>query len=517
TTTFGKVAAVAAKQPVPEKVKLKGPKDWTIAGKPMKRLDTADKLTGKQVYGIDVKLPGMVNAAIRQYPLFGATLKSFDASKAQSMPGVKKVLAVGGNAVAVVADTWWQAKTALDAVETQWDDGPHARVDSADIAAMVREGLDAKDAFVGNKVGDAKAAIAKSPKRIEATYSYPFQHHATMEPMNATAVWTPEKCDVWCPTQSAESALQVVAKAAELDPAFCTIHRMHLGGGFGRRGAGPIHDYATQAVEIAKAMPGTPVKLLWSREEDMTHGAYHPVTQCRLSAGLDENGDITGLHVRISGQSILAGIMPGRLKNGMDIVTFQCLLPKGDHAISYDFPNLLVDHAMRNPHLRPGFWRGVNANHNVIYLESFMDELAKAAGQDPLAFRLKYMAKYPKNQAVLKAVAEKAGWGTPAPKGVFRGLAHCKAFASYVAACAEVSVSDGGMVKIHRIVAATDTGHAVNPQQIEAQVEGSFVYGLSAMLMGECTVKAGRVEQQNFDRYEVMRIKDMPKVETTVM
>lgn len=516
-TTYGAVAEAAAKLQVPETVALKDPKDWTIAGRPLKRLDTADKLTGKQIYGTDLKLPGMLNAAIRQYPLFGAKLKSFDASKVMAMPGVRKVVAVGDDAVAVIADKWWQAKTAIDALPVTWDDGPHAKVDSADIRAMVAEGLDAKDAFVANEVGDADRAIAGSVKQVQATYSYPFQHHATMEPMNATAKWTPERCEVWCPTQNGESALDATAEAAGLPADKCDVHKTLLGGGFGRRGAGPVHDYVRQAVLIAKQLPGTPVKLLWTREEDMTHGAYHPVTQCRLTAGLDDQGEITGLRVRISGQSILAGIMPGRLKAGMDPVTFQCLAPKGDHAISYGFPALKVDHAMRNPHLRPGFWRGVNANQNVIYLECFMDELAHVAGQDPLEFRLKYMTDHAKSRAVLQAVAAKAGWGTPAAKGVFRGLAHCKAFASYVAACAEVSVSAQGTVKIHRIVAATDSGHAVNPQQIAAQVEGSFVYGLSAMLMGECTVKDGRVEQQNFDTYEVMRIKDMPKVEALVM
>lgn len=517
TTTYGQVAEAAAKLPVPDVVTLKDPKDWTIAGQPLKRLDTADKLTGKQIYGTDLNLPDMLNAAIRQYPLFGAKLKSFDASKVIGMPGVKKVVAVGDDAVAVIADKWWQAKTAIDALPIDWDEGPHARVDSADITAMLAEGLDAQDAFVAHQVGDAPAAIAASVKQMQATYSYPFQHHATMEPMNATALWTADRCEVWCPTQNGESALDVAADAAGLPVGKCDVYKTLLGGGFGRRGAGPVHDYLRQAVLIAKQMPGTPVKLLWTREEDMTHGAYHPITQCRLTAGLDDNGEITGLRVRLSGQSILAGLMPGRLAGGMDPVTFQCLAPKGDHAISYGFPALLVDHAMRNPHLRPGFWRGVNANQNVIYLECFMDELAHIAGQDPLAFRLKYMKDHPKSQAVLKAVADKAGWGTPAPKGVFRGLAHCNAFASYVAACAEVSVTSDGVVKIHRIVAATDPGHAVNPQQIAAQVEGSFVYGLSAMLMGECTVKDGRVEQQNFDTYGVMRIKDMPKVEAEVL
>ena len=513
-TTFGSVAEAASRMEAPETVTLKDPKDWKIAGRPVKRLDTADKLTGKQIYAADLKLPGMLNAAIRQYPVFGGKLKSFDAETVIARPGVKKVVQVGDDAVAVVAERWWQAKTALDALPVTWDEGPHGKVSSATIDAFVGEGLTAKDAFVGNKSGDAAAAIKKAAMRVEAVYSYPFQHHATMEPMNATAKWTAERCEVWCPTQSAEAALAAAATAAELPPEQCEIYKLHLGGGFGRRGAG--HDFVTQAVLIAKTMPGTPVKLLWTREEDMTHGMYHPITQCRLSAGLDENGDVTGLHMRIAGQSIIASLMPQRLKNGADMVAFQCLLAKGDHSISYDFPNLLVDHAMRNTHLRPGFWRGVNANHNVIYLESFIDELTHAAGRDPLEFRLKLMTNYPRNVAVLKAVAERAGWGKPAAEGIFRGLAQCTAFASQVAACAEVSVSDGA-IKIHRIVAATDTGHAVNPQQIAAQVEGSFVFGLSAMLFGECTIKDGRVEQQNFDTYEVMRIKDMPEVETIVM
>jgi len=514
-TTFGRVAEAASGMDVPGNVTLKDPKDWKIAGQPVKRLDTADKLTGKLVYSADLKLPGMLNAAIRQYPVFGDRLKSFDAAAVMSMPGVRKVLAVGDDAVAVVADGWWQAKTALDALPVTWDGGPHRKASSAAIGEALDEGLAAEFAFVGNKVGDAGAAIAKAAKRVEAVYSYPFQHHATMEPMNATAKWTPGRCEVWCPTQSAEAALSAAAHAAGLPPERCEVYKLHLGGGFGRRG-GAGHDFVTQAVVIAKTMPGTPVKLLWTREEDMTHGMYHPITKCRLEAGLDGNGDVAGLRMRISGQSILAGLMPQRLKGGADIITFQGLLPGGDHSISYGFPNLLVDHAMRNTHLRPGFWRGVNINQNAIYLESFIDELAHAAGRDPLEFRLKLMTRYPKNAAVLKAVAERAGWGKPAPKGVHRGLAQCTAFASHVAACAEVSVA-GDVVKIHRIVAATDPGHAVNPQQIEAQAEGSFVFGLSAMLFGECTVKDGRVEQENFDSYEVMRIRHMPEVETIVM
>ncbi len=514
STTFGKVAEAASKLEVPKDVKLKDPKDWTIAGKPLKRLDTVDKLTGKQIYAADLKLPGMLNAAIKQCPVFGGKLASFDDAEVKSMPGVKKVVPVDGNAVAVVADRWWQAKTALDALPIEWDEGENANVTSASIAEFIGEGLTAERAFVGNENGDADAAIEKSAKKVEAVYSYPFQNHATMEPMNATAIWTEDKCEVWCPTQNGEAALAAAAEAAGLPPQQCDVYKLHLGGGFGRRGA--FHDFVRQAVLIAREFPGTPIKLLWTREEDMTHGAYHPITTCKLTAGLDENGDVTGFRVRIAGQSILAQVMPQRLNNGMDFVTFQTFLPKGDHSISYSFPNLKVDHAMRNPHVPPGFWRGVNANQNAIYTECFMDELAHAAGKDPLEFRLTLMEKYPKNAAVLKAVAEKAGWGTPAPEGVYRGLAQCTAFASHIAACAEISVTDGKL-KIHRIVAATDSGHVVNPQQVKAQVEGSFVYGLSAMLYGECTVKDGRIEQENFDTYEVMRMAEMPEVEAIVM
>jgi isoquinoline 1-oxidoreductase beta subunit len=279
-----------------------------------------------------------------------------------------------------------------------------------------------------------------------------------------------------------------------------------------------VHDWVHQAVAIAKEMPGTPVKLIWSREEDMTHGRYHPITQCKLRAGLDAKGNLTALHMRISGQSILAGVFPQNIRDGKDPVVFQGLNAPGPEAsIGYGVPNLLIDHAMRNPHVPPGFWRGVNLNQNTIYLECFVDELAHATKQDPLAFRRKLMTGHPKHLAVLNAAAERAGWGKPLPKGVYRGIAQTMGFGSYVAAVAEVSVAKDGKLKIHRIVAATDPGYAVNPQQIEAQVEGSFVYGLSAALYGGCTVKDGRIEQTNFDSYPVLHMDEMPKVETVVM
>ena len=513
---YGQLAAAATKVEAPKDVPLKDPKTWTIAGKPLARLDTADKTNGKKIYGMDLKLPGMLNAAIKDCPVFGGKVKSFDAAKIKDMPGVKHVLPVGDSAVTVVAETWWQAKTALDALPIVWDEGQHAKVSSASIAEWLKEGLDAPNAVVGNQNGDVKAAIANAARTVEAVYSYPYQNHACMETMNATALYTPEKCEVWTPTQNGEAALAAASEASGLPVAKCEAYKIDLGGGFGRRGA--VHDWVRQVVAIAKQVPGTPVKLIWSREEDMLHGRFHPVTQCKLTGALDKDGNLTGLAMRISGQSIVAGIFPQNIQNGKDPVVFQGLNPPGPEAsIGYTIPNLLIDHAMRNPHVPPGFWRGVNLNQNAIYLESFMDELAHAAGKDPLEFRRALMKDHPKHLAVLNAAAERAEWGKPLPAGVFRGICQTMGFGSYVAAVAEVSVSAEGKLKIHRIVAATDCGHAVNPAQIERQVEGSFVYGLSAALHGEITIKDGRVEQENFDTYPVLRMDEMPKVETVIV
>lgn len=513
-TSYGKVAAAAAKLAPPKDVLLKDPKEWKIIGKSLKRLDTVDKVTGKLVYGIDIQMPGMLNAAIKDCPVFGGRIRGFDAAKAEAMPGVKKVLRVGDSALAVVADTWWHAKSALDAIAIDWDGGDNAKVSSASIAAMLKAGLDAKETFVHNQRGDVAAALAGAAKKIEAVYGYPFQNHVTMEPMNTTALFTPERCEIWCPTQNGEAALAAVSEVSGLPVAQCDVHKTMLGGGFGRRG---FTDYVRQAVTIAKEIPGTPVKLIWSREEDMLHGKYHPIMQARLTGGLDANGNLVGLHVRLSGQSILASVRPEAMDKGKDPFAFQGFWPSGDHSLEYTIPNLLIDHAMRNTHVPPGFWRGVNINQNAIFLECFMDELAEAAGQDALEFRRRLMANHPQSLAVLNAVAEKAGWGKPAAPGIHRGLAHFKGFGSYVAACAEVSVSDKNQVKVHRIVASSDMGHAVNPAQIERQIAGSFVYGLSALFMQECTVKDGRMEQENFNTYDSMRIAQMPRVESIVM
>jgi len=514
TMTYGKIAEAAAKLPLPTDVKLKDPKDWKIAGKGLKRLDTPDKVTGAMTYGIDLKLPGMLNAAIKDCPVTGGKLKSYDEAKITGMKGVKKVVKVGDSAVAVIADTWWHAKTALDALPIVWDEGENAKVTSASIAQWLAEGLESGPAYVGNQSGDVKAALAGAVKKVEAVYDYPYQNHATMEPMNATALYADDKCEVWCGTQNGEAAFAAVLEGSGLPADKCDVHKMILGGGFGRRGQ---TDYVRQAVEVAKQMPGTPIKLLWSREEDMTHGRYHPITQCKMTAGFDADNNLTAWHMRISGQSILFSLRPEALVNGKDPATFAGLNAEGDAALGYSVPNLLIEHSMRNPHIIPGFWRGVNVNQNALYVECFMDELAHATGQDPLAFRRKLMAKHPKHLAVLDAVAEKIGWNKPAPQGVYRGLAQHMGYGSYVAAAAEITVTDGAKIKVQRIVAATDPGYAVNPAQIDRQIAGSFVYGLTGLFYGGCTVKDGRIEQTNFDTYNSMRINEMPKVESIIM
>jgi isoquinoline 1-oxidoreductase subunit beta len=513
TTTFGKVAEAAAKLEAPKDIKLKDVKDWKIAGKGVKRLDTLDKLTGKQVYGIDIKMPGMLVATIKDSPVNGGKIKSFDAAKVTGMPGVKKVVQVGDSGVAVIADTFWHAKTAIEALPIVWDPGENAKASSATIAEFVKSGLDAEQAYVGNKTGDAPAAIKGAARKVEAVYSYPFQNHATMEPMNATARYTADRCEVWGPSQNGEAALATIIETSGLPAPKCDFYKVILGGGFGRRGR---TDYVRQAVLIAKEMPGVPVKLIWTREEDMTHCAFHPITQCKMTGAFDANNNLVGLHMRISGQSISASLAPQNLKDGMDPVVFQGLNATGPEGeFGYNIPNVLIDHAMRNTHLTAGFWRGVNVNHNTIYVECFVDELAKSVGIDPLEFRRKMLK--PKHFAVVKAVADKIGWDKPAAPGVFRGLAQNHAYSSYVAAAAEVSIDPQGRVKVLRLVAATDPGTAVNPAQIERQVAGSFVYGLSALLYGEITVKDGATEQKNFDTYNVMRIAEMPQVEVIVM
>ncbi len=512
TLRYGEVAAEAAKLPVPANVTVKTPAQWKLIGRGVKRLDTKEKLSGKLTYAIDVVLPDMLNASIAQCPVFGGKLKSFDADKIKTMPGVRHVVPVGDAAVAVVADKWYQANTALKALPIVWDEGANAAVDSKQIDLFLRAGLDAKDAALGQKKGDVEAGLKGAAKVVEAVYASPFQNHATLEPMNCTARFADNKVEIWVASQNGDASLAAAAEAGGVPLSNVKVNKLHLGGGFGRRG---MQDYTTQAVLIAKQIPGRPIKLIWSREEDMQQGRYRPITQAKLKAGLDKDGNLTSLHARISGQSIMAQVAPARMTNGIDTLAFQGWL--ADEFGYMGIPNLLIDMAIRNTHVPVGFWRGVNHNQNAVYMECFIDEISVAAGKDPLEFRRTLLAKSPRHLAVLNAAAERADWGSPLPAGVFRGISQNCGFGAYTAAVAEVSVSKKGELTVHRIVAATDCGYAVNPDQIAAQVEGSFVYGLSALFSSEITIDKGRVAQSNFDNYEVMRLAQMPKVETVLV
>ena len=415
------------------------------------------------------------------------------------MKGVRQVVKVDDSTVAVVADKWYQAKTALAALPIVWDEGPNATVDSKQIDTLLKTGLDAKEAALGQKQGDVAAALSGAAKKIEAVYSTQFQNHATLEPMNCTAKWDDGKIEIWVGTQNGDASLAAAAEAAGVKLDAVKVHKHHLGGGFGRRGQ---QDYVRQAVLIAKQVPGKPIKLIWSREEDMQHGFYRPIAQCKLTAGIDAAGNVTALHARLAAQSILAYLMPQRMENGVDRIAFQGWIAEefGYMAI----PNLLIDDAVRNTHVPVGFWRGVNVNQNTVFMECFIDELAHTLGKDPLEFRRSLMTKNPKHLAVMNAVAERAGWGTPLPKGVFRGISQNCGFGSYTAAVAEVSVSPKGDLRIHRIVCASDPGYVVNPDQVAAQIEGSFVYGLISVLFSKITIDKGRVVQSNFDDNQVM-------------
>jgi len=518
STSYGKVAAAAAKltPPDPKAIALKDPKSWKIAGKPMKRLDTAGKLDGSKMYAIDVKLPGMLGAAIKDCPVYGGKISSYDESKIIGMPGVKRAVKVKDSAVAVVADSWWHAKAALDALPIVWDEGPGAAQSSATIAEHLKDGLTAETTNGGRQNGDPLKAIAEAAKKVEAVYSTPFLAHATMEPMNATARITADKAEAWVPTQNAEASLAALSEASGVPLANCEVYRHDLGGGFGRRGG--TQDYVHQVVAIAKEFPGVPVKLIWTREEDMAHDFYRPISVCKMSAGLDADGNLVGLYVRVSGQSINAWLSPGQIKGGKDERQLQGLSEQpGDAQLGYDAPNLAIEYVMRNTHVPVGPWRGVNTNQNAVYMECFIEEVARAAGKDSVAFRRALMTNHPRHLAVLDAVAEKAGWGTPLPAGVHRGVAQFMGYASYSAAVAEVSVSEAGKLKVHRMVLALDCGHVVNPDQVAAQIEGSVAYGLTAALYGECPVENGRMTSLNFDTYEIMRLAEMPKVETVLV
>ena len=513
---FGQLAAAASKltPPDPKTIVLKNPRNWTIAGKPTKRLDTAERVNGQIRYGIDTALPGMLYAAIKDCPVFGGKLVSFDAAKINGRRGIKGVVRVDASTVAVVADSWWRAKTALDELPIVWDEGAGAKESSASIAERLKAGLTAtNDVFADTRIGDASQAMASAAKRVEAVYSTPFVTHACMEPMNCTARVSAGKAEVWVSSQNAEASLAALAAETGLALEKCEAYNPPLGGGFGRRGG--RQDYVRQAAAVAKQFPDVPVKLIWSREEDMSHDFFRPIGQCRLQAGLNAKGDLESLSLRVSGQSLNALLAPHLIKDGNDRRQLQGYFAEpGEAQIGYTVPNLLIEYAMRNTHVPVGPWRGVNTNQNGIYLECFIDEVAKAAGRDPLEFRRSLMAQHPKHLGVLNAVADKAGWGKPLPAGVFRGIAQFMGYGSYTAAVAEVTLK-GNEVSVKRVVLATNCGHALNPDQIAAQVEGSVAYGMDS-LMCESSVADGRIVERNFDTYPIARMKQMPKVETVI-
>lgn len=518
TVSYGKVADAAAKLTPPESksIVLKKPQDWKIAGTAVPRLDTADKVNGAKVFAIDLRLPGMLCAAVKSCPVFGGKLVSFDESKIKAMRGVKGAVKVNDSTVAVVADTWWRAKTALDNLPIDWDLGANAKVSSTTIAAALKEGLGAEGDFWQRKEGDALAAIKGSAKKVEATYSSQFMAHATMEPMNCVVQISGDRAYAWVPTQNAEASIAALSEASGLPLANCDIKTMDLGGGLGRRGG--TQDFMHHAVAIAKLYPNVPIKMVWSREEDMTHDFFRPISMAKMSAGLDDKGNLTGFHVRVSGQSINAYLNPTAIKNNKDVRQLQGFYAEpGDAQLGYTFPALLTEYVMRNSHVPVGPWRGVNTNQNGIYMECFIEECARAAGRDSLAFRRDLMKNHPKHLGVLDAVAQKGDWGKALPAGQHRGIAQFMGYGSYSAATAEVSVSASGQVKVHRMVFALNSGHFVNPSQVKAQIEGSVVMALSAIFNEDITIENGQVKENNYHSYPLAKLKDTPKVECVLV
>ncbi len=508
SVTYGQVASAAAKLSPPTDVKLKDPKDWTLLGTPQRRFDIADKVAGKPVYAIDARPEGVVYAAILHSPVFGGTLKSFDADAIAGRKGIHKVVQVGDSAIAVIADSYWQAQRALDAMPVTWNDNGNGGTSNADIAAHVASGLTADDAGLGRSDGDTIGALKAAAKIVEAEYSVPFLSHAPMEPINCTAHVTNDGVDIWTSTQGADGALQAAARTAGVDPSKVRVHVTMCGGGFGRRGA---QDFLVEAVTIAKTMD-RPVQLIWSREEDIRHDFYRPISSAKLTAGLDSSGKFVAFNTRIAGQSLMSTQNPAALEKGVDLGFMT-----GFTDIPYEIENILVDYGMRNTHVPVGYWRSVNHSQNGFFREGFIDEVAHAAGEDPYQFRRKMLANEPKQLAVLDAAAKKADWGSPLPEGVGRGIALVDAYGSIVAAVAEASMDKNGKPVLHRVVCAVDSGHVVNPATVETQIEGSIVWGLSAALYGKITIDKGRVEQGNFDTYPMVKLAEMPKVEVVLV
>ena len=502
TINYGALVDAAAKLPVPDKVVLKDPKDFTLIGTPAKRLDTPEKVNGKAKYGIDAMIPGMKFATVAACPVFGGKLASVDESKAMAIKGVSQVVKIS-DAVAVVGADMWAAMRGLAVLDIGWDEGPNAKLSTADIVRQMDVASQSSGVVV-KKEGDFGNALPGAAQKVEAVYEVPFLAHAAMEPMNCTVHVRADGCDIWVGNQVVSRAQATAAQVTGLPAEKILVHNHLLGGGFGRR---LEVDYITQAVAIAKQVEG-PVKVVWSREEDIQHDVYKPYFLDRLTAGLDADGKPIAWHDRITGSSVFARWVPPAFKNGYDNDTIEGAEPP------YDLPNFLLEYVRYEPPgLTTGNWRGVGPTHNVFVVESFVDELATAAKKDPVQFRRSLLDKSPRLLGVLNLAAEKAGWGTPLPEGVGRGVSVQFVMGTYLSQIAEVEVTKEGEVRVRRVVCAVDCGQIVNPDTIVAQIEGGIIFGISAVLWGEITLKDGRVEQNNFNDYRVLRINETPTIE----
>ncbi len=497
---YGALASAAAKLPVPAEAKLKDPKDFRIVGKRTPRLDTPAKVDGSAVFGIDVKVPGMLHATVARSPVFGGEAGAFDAPRAKAVAGVCDVVPVPGG-VGVVAESYWQAVQGRGALGVSWKPGANAAVTDASIRKQFEQAAD-KPGIPGQQVGDAPAALAGAAKRLEAVYEFPYLAHATMEPMNCTADVRPDRCEIWAPTQHPQLVTAVVAQFTGLPAEKVKVNITLMGGGFGRRA---MPDFVLEAVRLSKAA-SAPVKVIWSREDDTQHDYYRPASLHRIAAGIDAAGQPVAWTHRVVSSSILAYNFPQAVADGKD----EQLVEGAE--IPYAIPNVLVDYAMVPSAVPVGWWRSVFNSQNAFVNECFLDELAAAGGLDPLELRRGLLAKSPRHKAVLELAAAKAGWGRPLPAGRTRGLAVHECFGTYVAQVAEVSVEDGA-VRVHRVVCAVDCGRVVNPDTVEAQMESSIVYALSAALKGAITIAGGHVEQGNFNDYPILRMSETPAIE----
>lgn len=505
--TYGELAADAAAQPVPASVGLKQPKDFKLIGTPAKRLDIPAKVNGSAIYGIDARPPGVKIATLAQSPVFGGRVRSVDDAAAKAVKGVRQIVRLD-DAVAVVADHMGAAKKGLEALSIEWDDGPHAKLNTAAIVAELDQATRSPGAVAQN-VGDVGKAMAEAATKVEAVYSVPFLAHAALEPMNCTVHMRKDECEIWVGNQAIGRAQAAAAKTAGLPPEKVIFHNHLIGGGFGRR---LEPDGVVRAVQIAKQVDG-PVKVVWTREEDIQHDMYRPAFLDRMSGGLDASGKLVAWSNRYAGSSVISRWFPPAFADGVDPDTTE-----GAINLVYDLPNLRVEFIrIEPPGIPTAFWRSVGPSHNVFVTESFMDELAVAAKQDPVAYRLALLHKSPRAKAVLALAAEKAGWGTELPPRVGRGVSVQNVFATYMAHVAEVEVASDGAVRVRRVVCAVDCGIVVNPDTVRAQVESGAIFGITAALHGEITLRNGRVEQSNFDNYEILRMNEAPAVEVHIV